>query len=29
VTYVAKDEAEEDALMAETVARLKGMNLKF
>lgn len=29
VTYIAKDEAEEDALMAETVARLKGMNLKF
>ena len=29
VTYIAKDEAEEDALMAETVSRLKGMNLKF
>jgi LL-diaminopimelate aminotransferase len=29
VTYTAKDEAEEDALMAETVARLKGMNLRF
>jgi LL-diaminopimelate aminotransferase len=29
VTYTAKDEAEEDALMAETVTRLKGMNLKF
>jgi LL-diaminopimelate aminotransferase len=29
VTYIAKDEAEEDALMAETVARLKGMNLRF
>ena len=29
VTYIAKDEAEEDALMAETVARLKGMNLTF
>jgi LL-diaminopimelate aminotransferase len=29
VTYLAKDEAEEDALMAETVARLNGMNLKF
>ncbi len=29
VTYLAKDEAEEDALMAETVARLKGMNLRF
>jgi len=28
-TYIAKDEAEEDALMAETVARLKGMALKF
>jgi LL-diaminopimelate aminotransferase len=28
-TYIAKDEAEEDALMAETVARLKGMTLKF
>ncbi len=28
-TYIAKDEAEEDALMAETVARLKGMGLKF
>ena len=29
VTYIAKDAAEEDALMAETVARLKGMNLTF
>jgi LL-diaminopimelate aminotransferase len=29
VTYIAKDEAEEDALMAETAARLVGMNLKF
>ncbi len=29
VTYIAKDEAEEDALMAETVARLKGMKLVF
>ena len=29
VTYIAKDEAEEDALMAETVTRLKGMGLKF
>ena len=29
VTYIAKDEAEEDALMAETVARLKGMRLRF
>jgi LL-diaminopimelate aminotransferase len=29
VTYIAKDEAEEDSLMAETVSRLKGMNLKF
>ncbi len=29
VTYIAKDEAEEDALMAETVARLKGMRLAF
>jgi LL-diaminopimelate aminotransferase len=29
VTYIAKDEAEEDELMVETVARLKGMNLKF
>jgi LL-diaminopimelate aminotransferase len=29
VTYIAKDEAEEDALMAETTARLKGMGLKF
>ena len=29
VTYIAKDEAEEDALMAETVARLKGMKLGF
>jgi LL-diaminopimelate aminotransferase len=29
VTYLAKDEAEEDALMAETVQRLKGMSLRF
>jgi LL-diaminopimelate aminotransferase len=29
VTYLAADEAAEDALMAETIARLKGMNLKF
>jgi LL-diaminopimelate aminotransferase len=29
VTYIAKDEAEEDALMAETVSRLKGMKLAF
>ena len=29
VTYIAKDEAEEDSLMAETVTRLKGMGLKF
>ncbi len=29
VTYIAKDEAEEDALMAETTARLKGMMLTF
>ena len=29
VTYIAKDEAEEDALMAETVARLQGMKLGF
>jgi LL-diaminopimelate aminotransferase len=29
VTYPAKDEAEEDRIMAETVDRLKGMNLKF
>ena len=29
VTYIAKDEAEEDALMAETAARLKGMQLRF
>ena len=29
VTYTAKDEAEEDALMATTVARLKGMKLTF
>ena len=28
-TYIAKDEAEEDSLMAETVTRLKGMGLKF
>jgi LL-diaminopimelate aminotransferase len=29
VTYLAKDEAEEDALMAETTTRLKGMKLTF
>jgi LL-diaminopimelate aminotransferase len=29
VTYIAKDEAEEDGLMKETVARLKGMKLEF
>jgi LL-diaminopimelate aminotransferase len=29
VTYIAKDEAEENQLMAETVARLKGMDLRF
>lgn len=29
VTYTAKSEAEEDALMRETVARLKGMKLAF
>jgi hypothetical protein len=29
VTYPARDEAEEDALMAETVRRLKGLNLQF
>ncbi len=29
VTYLAKDEAEEDALMAETVRRLKGLSLRF
>ena len=29
VTYTAKDEAEEDALMAETVRRLKGLALRF
>jgi LL-diaminopimelate aminotransferase len=29
VTYTARDEREEDALMAETVARLKGMKLRF
>jgi LL-diaminopimelate aminotransferase len=29
VTYTARDEREEDALMAETVARLKGMSLRF
>ena len=28
-TYTAKDEAEEDAIMAETLTRLKGMNLRF
>ena len=29
VTYIAKDKAEEDALMAETITRLKGMKLAF
>ena len=29
VTYTAKDEAEEDALMGETVRRLKGLSLRF
>ncbi len=29
VTYIAKDEAAEDALMLETVARLRGMKLAF
>jgi LL-diaminopimelate aminotransferase len=29
VTYIAKNEAEEDALMHETVSRLKGMKLGF
>lgn len=29
VTYTAKDEAEEDAIMAETVVRLKKLDLKF
>jgi LL-diaminopimelate aminotransferase len=29
VTYTAQDEREEDALMAETVARLRGMKLRF
>lgn len=29
VTYIAKDEAEEDRLMAETASRLKGMALRF
>lgn len=29
VTYTAATEAEEDQLMAETVSRLKGMNLRF
>jgi LL-diaminopimelate aminotransferase len=29
VTYMAKDETEENQLMAETVARLKGMHLRF
>jgi LL-diaminopimelate aminotransferase len=29
VTYMAKTEAEEDALMAETTSRLKGLQLKF
>jgi LL-diaminopimelate aminotransferase len=29
VTYTSRDEREEDALMAETVARLKGMKLRF
>jgi LL-diaminopimelate aminotransferase len=29
VTYTAKDEAEEDVIMAQTVSRLKGMELRF
>jgi LL-diaminopimelate aminotransferase len=29
VTYLAQDEAEEDALMGETVRRLRGMRLRF
>src|SRR5207253_6715299 len=29
VTYLAKDEAEEDALMAESVSRLGGLGLRF
>jgi LL-diaminopimelate aminotransferase len=29
VTYIAADETQEDSLMAETVQRLKGMNLRF
>jgi len=29
VTYIAKDEVEEDALMRETISRLKGMKLEF
>jgi len=29
VTYIAKDEAEEDALMGMTRERLKGLNLRF
>ena len=29
VTYIAKDENEEDTLMAETATRLKGMKLRF
>lgn len=29
VTYSAKDEAEEDAIMKETASRLKGLNLRF
>jgi LL-diaminopimelate aminotransferase len=29
VTYMARDEADEDAIMAETAKRLKGMNLRF
>jgi LL-diaminopimelate aminotransferase len=29
VTYLAKDEAEEDALMGETVKRLGGLRLRF
>jgi LL-diaminopimelate aminotransferase len=29
VTYIAADETQEDTLMAETVQRLKGMNLRF
>lgn len=29
VTYSAKNEAEEDAIMQETVSRMKGLNLRF